>query len=100
MNEYIATSAVTLGTGTRVRLSAEQADVRMHCLARVGTGKGGGIFDVQQPIQLKAGEPFGCDGDLPKALAEAAKKAPPARAADEAPQAGHRKPHAATDETP
>lgn len=92
MNEYIATSTVTLGAGARVRLSAEQADVRMHCLARVGKGKGGGIFDVQQPIQLKAGETFGCDGDLPKALAEAVKVAPasasspaPPPPADEAP---------------
>lgn len=77
MIEYIATSTVTLGVGARVRLSAEQADARMHCLARVGKGKGGGTFDVQQPIQLKAGESFGCDGDLPKAMAEAVKKATP-----------------------
>ncbi len=90
MNEYIATSAVTLGTGTRVRLSAEQADVRMHCLARVGKGKGSGTFDVQAPIQLKAGESFGCDSDLPKALADLVAKAP----------AASPPPHAATDEKP
>lgn len=69
MIEYIATSTVTLGVGARVRLSAEQADARMHCLARVGKGRGGGTFEVLAPIQLKAGEAFGCAGDLPKALA-------------------------------
>ena len=90
MNEYIATSTVTFGVGARVRLSAAQAEPRAHCLSRIGKGKGGGVFDVAAPIQLKAGEAFGCADELPKALAEMVKKADAPRAprGDEKPPAG------------
>lgn len=66
MNKVRAIAVVRLGPGTRLALNAEQAGDRKHALRPIAKG----IFETTQPVEFKAGESFGIEGDLPKALFE------------------------------
>lgn len=58
--------AVNVNSG-QVKLSAEQARPRMHCLKAVKVDeKGAGTYQVLTPIQFKRGESFGFDGEASK----------------------------------
>lgn len=66
MNRYLIVAPATFGAGTRVGLSKEQAAARVQALRQLG----GGLYVALQPVQFKAGETVGVDGDLPKAMAD------------------------------
>lgn len=63
---YQTTAPVTLGAGAVLGLSAAQAASRRPALQVVADG----VFLAVAPVQLKAGETFGYEGPLPKALAD------------------------------
>ena len=63
---YQTTAPVTLGAGAVLGLSAAQAASRRPALQVVADG----VFLAVAPVQLKAGEIFGYEGPLPKALAD------------------------------
>lgn len=63
MKTYTTHQAISLHGGN-VKLSKEQASARAHCLGECKRG----IYPVLQTIYFKAGETFGYDGALPKAL--------------------------------
>lgn len=67
MQTYTAAVVVTLHSG-KVKLTADQARRRMHCLKGSKAGQKSGIFTILSPIQFKVGEEFGYDGDMPKAM--------------------------------
>lgn len=67
MDKYLIVAPATFGAGARLGLSKEQAAARANALKEVAKG----VFVAQQPVQFKAGEVIGIDGDLPKALGEA-----------------------------
>jgi hypothetical protein len=52
--------------GGQVQLTDVQAAPRAHNLESLGKG----LYNVTAPIQFKAGETFGYDGEFPKAMAE------------------------------
>ena len=64
MQAYRAQAPVTIAPGSLLHLSDAQADARAYGLTREGTG-----WRVRLPVQFKAGEEFGYQGELPKALA-------------------------------
>lgn len=66
MDKYLIVAPATFGAGARLGLSKEQAAARAHALKEVAKG----VYVAQQPVQFKAGEVVGIDGDLPKVLAE------------------------------
>ena len=66
IKEYEAAEVVNLQFG-RVKLTAEQAAPRMHCLSGKKNQKSG-VFEIVKPIQFKVGESFGYDGDIPKSM--------------------------------
>ncbi len=68
MKDYITAGTISLHAG-KVRLSADQARRRMHLLAGKESQKSG-IFEIVKPLQFKAGEAFGYDGEIPKTLSE------------------------------
>jgi hypothetical protein len=73
MKTYTAERPVTLYSG-HVELTAEQARDRTHALAKDKVDRdGAGTYTITAPIQFKAGEVFGYDGDPGKngGLAEA-----------------------------
>jgi hypothetical protein len=63
---YQATAPVTLGAGAVLGLSPAQAASRRSALQTVADG----VFAAVAPLQFKAGEVFGYEGPLPKALAD------------------------------
>lgn len=67
MDKYLVVAPATFGAGARLGLSKEQAAARAHALKEVGKG----VYVAQQPVQFKAGETVGIDGELPKSLGEA-----------------------------
>lgn len=67
MEKYLIVATATFGAGLRLGLSKEQAAARANALKEVGKG----VYVAQQPVQFKAGETVGIDGDLPKSLGEA-----------------------------
>jgi len=69
MKHYIAKQAVTLHGGL-LTLNPDQARRRAHRLKGTDDKE---IFEIVQPIQFKAGEEFGFDGDVPKDLKEVMK---------------------------
>jgi len=69
-----------------VTLTAAQASARSHNLKPLGDGR----YQIANPVQFKAGEEFGYDGELPKALAEMLLDAEIAKA--EAMEEAHHKP--------
>jgi hypothetical protein len=70
MNQYIATKPVSLAAGVRVALTGQQARARAHALQPVQVDESrGGVYATTAAIQFKAGETFGTDMVLNKALA-------------------------------
>ncbi len=65
MKTYTTKTAITLTTGV-LQLSAKQAADRSACLRELEDG----THEVIAPIHFKAGETFGHDLDLPKAIAQ------------------------------
>jgi hypothetical protein len=61
-----ATTTLPLGPGAILTLTGRQASRRAHALQHLG----GDRYQVTQPVQFKAGEELGVEGDLPKALAD------------------------------
>lgn len=80
-----ALQTVIIGPGTVLALSERQAARRAHLLL----AEGGGRWRTLAPVQFKAGEEFGVDVALPKALAAAIETDAPAT--DDAPPAAARK---------
>jgi|AMWB02.1.fsa_nt_gi ABC-type amino acid transport substrate-binding protein len=66
MNTFCALAVVNIHPGSVLLLSADQAARRVSSLDDLGDG----LYLVKAPVQLKAGEVFGYDGDLNKAMAE------------------------------
>lgn len=70
-------NAANFGSG-RLQLSTEQAKARLHNLKHVKDD----IYEIDKPVQFKAGEEIGFDGEINKLLmldieeAEAEKKEP------------------------
>ncbi len=62
----VALQSLTIGPGTALALSQRQADRRAHLLA----DEGGGRYRTLAAVSFKAGEEFGVDVELPKALAD------------------------------
>jgi len=75
MEQYTATRPITLQFGV-LGLTAQQATARAHNLDELNDGR----FRIVQPVQFKAGELFGYDGDLPKSLAARIETKAPASA--------------------
>lgn len=67
MIERLIQQTADFPAGTRLALSAAQARSRRHCLKTVGDG----FFLTTAPVQFKAGEVIGLEGEPPKAQAEA-----------------------------
>lgn len=67
MKKIIATAIMAVHSG-QVELTADQAKTRLHALTPVKVKKDtlAGIYAVQSPIQFKAGEEFGFDGEVGK----------------------------------
>lgn len=66
MNRYVATEKSTRLAGGVLHLTAEQVKHRAHNLKHLGKNR----FEIINPVEFKAGEEFGYEGDLPKALAD------------------------------
>lgn len=62
---YTTTEPVTL-TGGILELDSDQVRRRVHYLKKLEDGR----FEIVNPINFKAGETFGFDGDVPKAIAK------------------------------
>lgn len=65
MRKFEAKAPLTVSAGAVLGLSAEQAARRALAIKRLPDGS----YIVERPTMFKAGEVFGYDGDLPKALA-------------------------------
>ncbi len=65
MKQYRAAEVTNLNGGN-VRLDEDQARRRLHNLSEVSKG----VYTIVNPIQLKAGEKFGYDGEVNKQLAQ------------------------------
>lgn len=66
--KYIAHAVVAFAAGAELGLNKDQAGARRHALTEHPKRKG--WFVATGPIQLKAGEEFQYDGDLPKGMAD------------------------------
>ena len=77
MDKFLIIAPVTFPAGTRLGLSQEQAAARIAALQEAGKG----IYVALQPVQFKAWEVIGIDGDLPKAFGELVDKPKTKRAA-------------------
>ena len=64
--KYIVTAIFATLPGGIVTLTTAQASTRSHNLKPLDDGR----YEIVNPVQFKAGEEFGYDGELPKALAE------------------------------
>ena len=65
MHRYTTIAPITLHTGI-VELTPEQAAPRLYQLNDLGEG----LYEITGPVQFKAGETIGYDGDINKALME------------------------------
>lgn len=69
MRAYRAKELLTFNiAGQRLALKDSQIAPRAHNLTVVSKQKGGAVVAVKAPVQFKAGEVLGIDGDLPKDL--------------------------------
>lgn len=66
MKNYIANAVVRLHGGS-VKLNKDQHKRRAHLL---GEFKKNGVYELVSTIELKSGEEFGYDGDIPKSMAD------------------------------
>jgi hypothetical protein len=65
MKNFKAENGAVLVSSGQVKLSAEQAQDRMHCLRAVDVKKdGAGVYQVIAAIHFKQGETFGFDGEI------------------------------------
>jgi hypothetical protein len=76
--KYIALAVVAFAAGAELGLSKDQASARRHALTPNPDRKG--WYQVTGPVQLKAGEEFQFDGELPKGMAESLEAVKKARA--------------------
>lgn len=65
MQRYTTKKTVCLYSGI-LDLTPQQASSRLHCMDDLGEG----LYQIKAPVQFKAGEEIGYDGDLSKELAE------------------------------
>lgn len=65
MKKIQAATILVVSSG-QVTLTPEQAKPRLHCLDIVKPGPRTSVYAVNSPIQFKAGEEFGFDGDVGK----------------------------------
>lgn len=65
MKSVVAVAAITLASG-RLKLSDAQASSRKHSLKAIKADSG--IYEIKFPVQFKAGERFGYDGEIPKSM--------------------------------
>lgn len=75
MKRYTALRLLTLNVGAVVELNDKQARDRTGRIERVGKADPkakdrGGRYKLLESLQFKAGEQFGLEGDLPRALAD------------------------------
>lgn len=77
--KYIALSVVAFAAGAELGLTKDQASARRHALTKHPKTKD--WYVATGPVQLKAGEEFHYDGDLPKGMAESVEALKKARAA-------------------
>lgn len=99
--KYIALAVVDFAAGAELGLNKDQASARSHALTKHPKTKD--WYVATGPIQLKAGEEFHYDGDLPKGMAEsveALKKARAAKAEAEAAAAAAKAEESAAPEAP
>lgn len=83
--KYIALAVVAFAAGAELGLNRDQASARRHALTPNPDRKG--WYQATGALQLKAGEEFQYDGELPKGMAEsleAVKKAKASKAEAEA----------------
>jgi hypothetical protein len=66
MKKYRAVQMITLAAGSVVEFDARQAADRKGRIEPLGDDR----YRLMAILQIKAGERFGFDGDLPKAMAE------------------------------
>ena len=62
MNRFRTLNMLSIGAGTVLKLSVEQAVQRAHNLKDLG----GGRYEALVVVQFKRGETIGIEGDLPK----------------------------------
>jgi len=67
MTERLIQQTADFPAGTRLALDAAQVRSRRHCLKAVGDG----FYLTTAPVQFKAGEVIGLEGEPAKAQAEA-----------------------------
>jgi hypothetical protein len=86
--KYTAIAVVAFAAGAELGLTKDQASARRHAITDHPKRKG--WYLATGPVQIKAGEEFQYDGDLPKGMAEsveAQQKARQAKADTEAAEA-------------
>ena len=66
MKTYLSLQPVTIQTGL-VQLSKDQAKGRIHNLKFIESD----VYQLINPINFKAGEVFGFDGQIPKSMVNA-----------------------------
>lgn len=66
MSKFIVTAISARLTSGVLVLTDKQAGVRSHNLRHLGKNR----YEIVNPVEFKAGEEIGYEGDLPKALAE------------------------------
>jgi hypothetical protein len=66
--KYTALAVVAFAAGAELGLTKDQASARRHAITEHPKRKG--WYIASGPLQLKAGEEFQFDGDLPKGMAE------------------------------
>lgn len=64
MKRYRAKQVITLASGSLVALDDKQAGDRKGRIERIAPGR----YRLKDALQFKAGESFGYEGDLPKAV--------------------------------
>ena len=79
MKQYRAKEVITLGAGSLVQLTEKQAADRTGRIERAGAGR----YRLKHALHFKAGEAFGFEGEIPKALADLVEQASAAKAAPE-----------------
>lgn len=75
--KYIALAVVAFAAGAELGLNKDQASARHHVLTPHAKRKG--WYQSTGPVQLKAGEEFQFDGDLPKGMADTLEPKAPSR---------------------
>lgn len=61
---YVITGRAAVINDGVLELTKEQASPRLHHLKPIGEGR----FEVLHPVEFKAGEEIGFDGELPKSM--------------------------------